>query len=265
MARKTTKAILAWRWWRLHHVTEQVWRDAETGELVEPPPRQRTRSISLEQLRRELGEEEVQRIGVGEVLGPRVAGEKWAEKAGIPIPDPKEGKVVAEARTSWWLKSITAEVVWPGPVLEAHEKPSLVHGFSHVGVHCLRLEEFDDQTRRGEWRPYDGAWAIGLVELTGRVVVHRRGYRAQRATLRRLAVPASLQASLGYYAMEGGYDRLETESLNPDLDEQREQLEARYHCDVDVYHVGQPRGGLEWPELPPYRHKDPAADGIKVW
>ena len=102
----------------------------------------------------------------------------------------------------WWqdaelrLSSVSALWAWDGPVLQSHVKPGLDRpnpGFEDVaraGVYALKPEA-------AAWmdsEPVTAGLVSGHVALSGRVVEHEWGYRAERCTIRdlRLEPPAIL-------------------------------------------------------------------------
>jgi hypothetical protein len=117
-----------------------------------------------------------------------------------PLPTRKvEGGITAyrgwnvERRTDGYiLRSVAAlHVAWPGPTLVADKVPednravgitSLIAGPGH-GVHAFK--SVTELMKPGGYTCQ--IW--GEVLLWGRVVVHERGYRAERAMIRRIVVP----------------------------------------------------------------------------
>jgi hypothetical protein len=102
----------------------------------------------------------------------------------------------------WWrdaelrLASIHAPWAWDGPVFQSHVRPGLDRpypGFeagARAGVYALKPEA-------AAWmdlEPVTAGLVSGQVALSGRVVVHEWGYRAERCTIRdlRLEPPAIL-------------------------------------------------------------------------
>ena len=79
------------------------------------------------------------------------------------------------------LKSFRAPFAWDGPVLRAHRLPS-ESPFSRAGVYTLK----QPPPRRADVHWSDECWVSGWVALSGRVVEHEHGYRAERAVIRRL-------------------------------------------------------------------------------
>lgn len=79
------------------------------------------------------------------------------------------------------LLSLSAPAAWDGPVLVAHRMPS-ESPFSTSGVYALKALP----PRRADVHWSDVCWVSGWVALSGRVIEHEYGYRAERAVVRRL-------------------------------------------------------------------------------
>lgn len=79
------------------------------------------------------------------------------------------------------LVSFRAPWAWDGPVLRAHRLPS-ESPFSSAGVYALKKPP--PHTADVHWS--DECWVSGWVALSGRVVEHEHGYRAERVVIRRL-------------------------------------------------------------------------------
>ena len=79
------------------------------------------------------------------------------------------------------LLSFRAPCVWDGPVLRAHRLPS-ESPFGSAGVYAVKAPP----SRRADVHRSDECWVSGWVALSGRVVEHEHGYRAERAVIRRL-------------------------------------------------------------------------------
>lgn len=82
------------------------------------------------------------------------------------------------------LRSLSWEVAWPGPVLVADQAPDQGN---ERGVYAVR-------DRHSHWCRGPRARVLGLVGLSGRVLEHERGYRAERATVRALFLLPPRQA-----------------------------------------------------------------------
>ena len=79
------------------------------------------------------------------------------------------------------LASIAVRWAWDGPVFHAHALPS-GDDTDRVGVHAMR-----GRLPATNWRLWGTAiHVVGCVALSGRVVEHEYGYRAERATIRSL-------------------------------------------------------------------------------
>ena len=85
------------------------------------------------------------------------------------------------------LLSLTAPCVWNGPVVRVH--PPIIETLTPNGIYALKPEVAD----RVDWRN-QFCWVSGTIALSGRVVEHALGYRAERAVVRelRLCVGAHL-------------------------------------------------------------------------
>ncbi len=112
------------------------------------------------------------------------------------------------------LLSLSAPCIWDGPAIRVDltvssgkEQPS--------GIYALK----PDGTERWEWRRSERCWVTGWVALSGRVVEHARGYRAERAVIRelRLGVGTHLAVRKG-----------------PMLRDLIASLEQRYQAPVDT-------------------------------
>ena len=79
------------------------------------------------------------------------------------------------------LLSFRAPATWDGTVLSAHRLPS-ESPFSTSGVYALKALP----PRRADVRWSDDCWVSGWVALSGRVIEHEHGYRAERIVIRRL-------------------------------------------------------------------------------
>ena len=87
------------------------------------------------------------------------------------------------------LASIAVRWAWDGPVFHAHALPS-GDDTDRVGVHAMR-----GRLPATNWRLWGTAiHVVGCVALSGRVVEHEYGYRAERVTIRslRLTIGAHL-------------------------------------------------------------------------
>jgi hypothetical protein len=79
------------------------------------------------------------------------------------------------------LKSFRAPWVWDGPAFGGHRLPT-ESPFSRAGVYALKAPP----PRRADVHWSEECWVSGWVALSGRVVEHEHGYRAERAVIRRL-------------------------------------------------------------------------------
>ena len=78
-----------------------------------------------------------------------------------------------------YLLSLGVPWVWGGPVLTADQLPDAIN---RSGVHALKASLH----RRLDWVSSPHVRVIGWVALSGRVMEHALGYRAERAVIRRL-------------------------------------------------------------------------------
>src|SRR5512146_275422 len=85
------------------------------------------------------------------------------------------------------LLSFRAPCAWDGPVLRAHRLPS-ESPFSATGVYALKAEP----PLGADVHHSDECWVSGWVALSGRVVEHEHGYRAERAVIRLLRLGLGL-------------------------------------------------------------------------
>jgi hypothetical protein len=130
------------------------------------------------------------------------------------------------------LLSMSADWAWDGPVFSADFLP-YGSDANKSGIYALNgrpLPQID-----WVWSEY--CWVLGWVALSGRVVEHRFGYRAERAVIRRLRLGV------------GTYLKVEEQD---DLLGVQEELERRYQAPVKL-------GGMERRiarrlryELPPF-------------
>ena len=135
-----------------------------------------------------------------------------------PPPLPRRKSVIPfTAYRAWYLlggklQSVTADCTWDGPVLRSGGKPDDKDPMSSMWGSCERnpshgIYAFKKQTDAIYTAKTDGV--IGEIDLSGKVVVHESGYRAEIATIKRLLV------------MPGAWK----EGL-------LEELADRYQCDV---------------------------------
>ena len=112
------------------------------------------------------------------------------------------------------LLSLTAECIWNGPVVQ--EREPQVSTITPSGIYALKLDVAD----RIQWQN-EHCWVTGTIALSGRVVEHALGYRAERAVVRELRL--------------GVGTHLAVRSLNQ-LRRLMECLEERYQVTVAVGH-----------------------------
>jgi hypothetical protein len=114
-----------------------------------------------------------------------------------------------------YLQSISQDVVWAGPVLHAHETP---HAGNPAGIYALAQRPAPRGDSRTE---YFIQGVYGTVALTGTVVEHEDGYRAERATIRDLWLGHPGRWPRDLYAR---FCRCEV----------RRMLAERYQCEVHL-------------------------------
>lgn len=163
---------------------------------------------------------------------------EWNDQQRAEALRPPPRKVVG-AITAWrcWalakhdiLQSVSSHDLWEGPVMTTARGrdglPSRVRsedpdhereGYLLVdhGVHAYRTVE----ALRDNWLVESGGHypVVGRVDLTGHVIVHELGYRAQKATIR----------ELWYFRPNDPFMAQVTKDVGP-------SLERRYGCDVHV-------------------------------
>lgn len=114
------------------------------------------------------------------------------------------------------LLSLSALCIWDGPVardaapLATLERPS--------GIYALKPEI----AGRVEWQRSEDCWVTGRVALSGRVVEHALGYRAQCAVIRELRLGVATHLAVR-----------KLDALRDLLGE----LERRYQAPVDAGHA----------------------------
>jgi len=79
------------------------------------------------------------------------------------------------------LLSLTAPCIWRGPMITADTLPAVLAS-RPTGIHALK----PDAPLASELRLSEYCWVSGLVALSGRVMEHAIGYRAERAVVREL-------------------------------------------------------------------------------
>lgn len=113
------------------------------------------------------------------------------------------------------LRSFRAPYAWDGPVLRAHRLPS-ESPFSRAGVYALKSPKLCNVDLYWDT---DECWVAGWVALSGRVVEHERGYRAERAVIRRLRLGVATHLHLPHLE---------------DVMALAAELERRYQAPVDL-------------------------------
>jgi hypothetical protein len=121
------------------------------------------------------------------------------------------------AQTGPRLISLSAPCIWDGPVIRAGVAP-LTTLEQPSGIYALKPEAAD----RVEWRWGEHCWVTGSVALSGRVVEHALGYRAERVVIR------DLHLGVGTHLAVRKLDMLRSLMAC---------LEARYQAPVDAGHA----------------------------
>jgi hypothetical protein len=111
------------------------------------------------------------------------------------------------------LVSLTAPCIWNGPVVRATLPSEIVDPPS--GIYALKPRYGE----RWQWQYLEGCWVTGTVALSGRVIEHELGYRAERVVIR------DLRLAVGTHLAVRGLDDLRTLIAN---------LEERYQVSVDA-------------------------------
>jgi len=110
--------------------------------------------------------------------------------------------VLVHEKDGWRLRSTTRNYVWEGPTKAAHKRPALegatgkglmgvvLYGaYDTAGIHCYdtkqqaiaRLSDTVSEISRS-------TSVLGCVEVSGTVVRHEHGYRAEKATIQGLTM-----------------------------------------------------------------------------
>jgi hypothetical protein len=139
---------------------------------------------------------------------PATLRRRWPLPAEGPLVVPVEKWNSSEELIAWrfWalgrhpgdgevrLTSIAAHWAWDGPVFQADRTPG-ESPFSYAGVHALRQPCTDAGILL---TPI--CWITGWVALSGRVVEHEHGYRAERAVIRSLRLGFSTHLAVSDHA-----------------------------------------------------------------
>jgi hypothetical protein len=128
------------------------------------------------------------------------------------------------------LLSMTASWAWDGPVFGADFLP-FGSDANKSGVYALKWRPCPQI----DWLWGEHCWVLGWVALSGRVVEHRYGYRAERAVIRRLRL------GVGTYLKVESHD---------DLVGVQEELERRYQAPVRLGGFQRRIARRLWDELP---------------
>lgn len=90
----------------------------------------------------------------------------------------------------WLLQSVAVGQhgqTWLSPAVSAHERPRLSDS---SGIHAFKQPEFVEFD-------YEGLPVYGSIQLYGRVVEHKFGYRAEKAVMQELQLNVSMKRFLG--------------------------------------------------------------------
>jgi len=112
-----------------------------------------------------------------------------------------------------YLVSLAAPRIWSGPVARSTPPGTLVDPPS--GIYVLR-QRVAEQWR---WQYLEDCWITGTVALSGRVIEHELGYRAERVVIR------ELRLAVGTHLAVRSLDDLRTLIAN---------LEERYQVNVEA-------------------------------
>jgi hypothetical protein len=110
------------------------------------------------------------------------------------------------------LLSLSAPCIWNGPAV--HEGTPLADTEYPSGIYALKPEVAD----RIQWQN-EHCWVTGTIALSGRVIEHELGYRAERAVVRELRL--GVGAHLALRSLKQLRDVIEA-------------LESRYQASVSV-------------------------------
>ena len=216
-------AYMVARWlWGLMHEPERAARAATAQRvIITPPPR----------------------AAAAPIVTPPPVQAKQLPAPSVPVPpvvhwtSSRELVAWRAWRLARWgpdnglrLVSVTANWAWDGPVFGADFLPYGSDG-NKSGVYALKWRPCPQI----EWLWGEYCWVLGWVALSGRVVEHRYGYRAERAVIRRLRLGV------------GTYLKVEEQD---DLLEVQEELERRYQTPVKLGGVERRLARRLWDELP---------------
>ena len=113
------------------------------------------------------------------------------------------------------LLSLSASCIWNGPVVS--ERTPQLPTSTPSGIYALKLDIAD----RISWQN-EHCWVTGTIALSGRVIEHAYGYRAQRAAVRELRLGVGAHLALR-----------SLKQLRDTIDD----LEDRYQVVVNVGHA----------------------------
>ena len=99
-------------------------------------------------------------------------------------------------RTGVRLLSLSAPCIWDGPAIRA-DRPPLAAVEPPSGIYALKGE----RAERNDWPLSEHCWVSGWIALSGRVVEHEIGYRAERAVIRGLRLGVGTHLAVRKLAM----------------------------------------------------------------
>ena len=112
-----------------------------------------------------------------------------------------------------YLVSLAATRIWAGPVARSAPPSTLLDPPS--GIYVLRQRVAD----KWRWQYLEDCWITGTVALSGRVIEHELGYRAERVVIR------DLRLAVGTHLAVRSLDDLRTLIAH---------LEERYQVNIDA-------------------------------
>jgi hypothetical protein len=162
--------------------------------------------------------------GIYQQWAQQYASQPASPSLSLPEPEPMKGPVLAWR--AWrlvgdTLQSMTRAVDWEGPTLSAHQEPT---ADGESGIYAKRDRASVERYYAKELAEADVI--VGTVELSGRIVEHEDGYRAERATIQSLyGIVCEYEAltKFGWMREQRGISEYV-----------KTALERRYACAVDV-------------------------------
>ena len=142
-----------------------------------------------------------------------------------------------------FLQSVTSETTWTEPVLRANGRPYVRELGEYgrmeredvdYGIYCYKTPKLLYEhlgvaiTSDGAGGTYGRFPGIGCIELSGHVVEHTKGYRAETATFVKI-----------WIVMHDPMEKFFKQSAV-------REMEERYQCDVDLIEAEQVRGWADF-------------------